>query len=154
MSRKADKGATLFPSRRHAKSFKGSESRTLQSEHAATKLDGILRKYATVGPEAAMLFGQRVQAMPFGVQEVADYQETLNRAVEVQRYFSALPSSTRAFFDNQPSNMLAFLQDEGNRDKAEELGLVVKREADGEDREPAPSPTSPPPAANGKEATK
>lgn len=38
--------------------------------------------------------------------------------------FMQLPATLRKEFDNDPVKLLAFLQDEGNRDRAVELGLI------------------------------
>lgn len=53
-----------------------------------------------------------------------DYQEAQNVVADAQRRFADLPAKTRKFFDNDPTLLLAFIQDPKNREKAAELGLI------------------------------
>lgn len=118
-----------LPSRKHSISFKGSQSRTKQAFRDGTRIDTILKRYATLGVDATIaphLFQQNMARMPFGVDVGRDYHAQLNAVVAVREYFEALPSRVRARFGNDPGQLLSFLSDEGNRKEAEELGLVVK----------------------------
>ena len=45
---------------------------------------------------------------------------------EAQARFMQLDAQLRKEFDNNPAKLLAFLQDEKNRDKAVELGLIER----------------------------
>lgn len=54
------------------------------------------------------------------------YQEALNLVIEAQDGFNALPAEMRARFNNDPGELLTFLQDENNRDEAITLGLIEK----------------------------
>lgn len=47
------------------------------------------------------------------------YDEAMDR-------FMQLPANVRKEFDNDPVKLLAFLQDDGNRQRAEQLGLVER----------------------------
>ena len=53
-----------------------------------------------------------------------EYQEAQNVVADAQRRFAELPATTRKFFDNDPTLLLAFVQDPKNREKAVELGLI------------------------------
>lgn len=55
---------------------------------------------------------------------IPDYQETLNKVNAALEMFSELPLKIRQRFNDSPTELLAFLQDESNRDEAIELGLV------------------------------
>lgn len=55
---------------------------------------------------------------------ISDYHTALNRVISAQNEFDALPAQIRARFDNDPANLIEFLNDEANRPEAEELGLV------------------------------
>ena len=61
---------------------------------------------------------------------VGDYHTALNRVIAAQDEFEALPAQIRARFDNDPSKLIEFLDDENNRPEAEELGLVEKAAAE------------------------
>ena len=54
------------------------------------------------------------------------YQAALNAVIEAQAGFDALPSKIRQRFDNDPAELLSFLQDPKNLDEAVELGLLEK----------------------------
>lgn len=60
---------------------------------------------------------------------IGDYHTALNRVIAAQDEFEALPAQIRARFDNDPANLIEFLNDEANRPEAEELGLVEKAAA-------------------------
>lgn len=61
---------------------------------------------------------------------VGDYHTALNRVIAVQDEFEALPAQIRARFNNDPAQLIEFLEDENNRPQAEELGLVEKAAAE------------------------
>jgi len=61
---------------------------------------------------------------------IGDYHSALNRVIAAQDEFEALPAQIRARFDNDPAQLIEFLQDETNRPEAEELGLVEKAAAE------------------------
>jgi phage internal scaffolding protein len=54
----------------------------------------------------------------------------MNRVIAAQDEFEALPAQIRARFDNDPANLIEFLENENNRPEAEELGLVEKAAAE------------------------
>ena len=57
---------------------------------------------------------------------IGDYHTALNRVIAAQEEFEALPAQIRARFDNDPAQLIEFLQNDKNRLEAEELGLVEK----------------------------
>ena len=72
------------------------------------------------------------------------YQDALNAVLDAQTEFNALPSKLRQRFNNDPAELLSFLQDEKNIDEAIKLGLVEKPSS--EPVEPAPEATPTPSA--------
>lgn len=61
---------------------------------------------------------------------IGDYHTALNRVIAAQDEFEALPAQIRARFNNDPAQLIEFLQDEANRPEAEELGLVERAAAE------------------------
>jgi len=61
---------------------------------------------------------------------IGDYHTALNRVFAAQDEFDSLPATIRARFDNDPANLIEFLNDENNRPEAEKLGLVEKAAAE------------------------
>jgi len=57
---------------------------------------------------------------------IGDYHTALNRVIAAQDEFEALPAQIRARFDNDPAQLIEFLENSENRPEAEELGLVEK----------------------------
>ena len=55
---------------------------------------------------------------------IPDYQETLDKVNNALAMFGELPLKIRQRFHDSPTELLAFLQDESNRDEAIKLGLV------------------------------
>lgn len=60
---------------------------------------------------------------------ISDYHTALNRVIAIDDEFMQLPANIRARFENDPEQLIAFLDDENNRKEAEDLGLVVKTTA-------------------------
>ena len=89
----------------------------------------------------------RPGAVSYGdFSNVGSFEECLNAVNEARGAFMALPAALRKRFGNNPGNLLEFLDDEDNRQEAEELGLLeIERseaaeppsEASGEPVEPA-----------------
>lgn len=60
----------------------------------------------------------------FGDLSGADFTEMAQQVAHAKSMFEELPSSIRNRFDNDPGKLLAFMDDEGNRDEAIELGMI------------------------------
>lgn len=100
------------------------EEPTLAQQHFKEECDIniILQKFSITGilPEAPL-------SPRYGdFSGISDYHTALNRVIAAQEEFDALPAQIRARFDNDPANLIEFLNDEANRPEAEELGLVDK----------------------------
>lgn len=58
--------------------------------------------------------------------EASDFQTAMQLVRQAEEQFLLLPADVRAQFGNDPGRVIAFLEDEANREKAIELGLVNK----------------------------
>lgn len=58
------------------------------------------------------------------VSNIQDYQTSLQTVFEAQQNFDALPSNIRSHFQNDPTQLLAFIEDDANYDEALKLGLL------------------------------
>lgn len=56
--------------------------------------------------------------------EISDYQDSLNRVLAAQQSFMELPAHVRKEFQNDPAQLLSFISDDKNYDKALALGLI------------------------------
>jgi len=58
---------------------------------------------------------------------IYDYHTALNAVIAAEDGFMTLPADIRSRFQNDPENLINFLNDEANRDEAIKLGLVDKK---------------------------
>lgn len=105
-------------------------SRTVQSEADMCDLNRIMDKYAL--PEA-FAFARSVpetrEAMYGDFSTLEDYQTSIAVVRKAEEDFANMPSNIRAYFDNNPANMLQFLQEpEKNYEEGVRLGLFKSRE--------------------------
>jgi len=61
---------------------------------------------------------------------IGDYHTALNRVIAAQDEFDALPAQIRARFNNDPAQLIEFMENSENRPEAVELGLVEKAAAE------------------------
>lgn len=57
---------------------------------------------------------------------ISDYHQALNLVLQAEDGFMTLPGDMRARFQNDPGQLLAFLENPANKDEAIKLGLVNK----------------------------
>jgi len=59
---------------------------------------------------------------------ISDYKTALDRVIAADEEFMNLPATLRARFDNEPANLIEFLENDQNRAEAEKLGLVEPKD--------------------------
>jgi len=104
------------------------EEPSLAQQHFKEECDinTILQKFNITGilPEAPL-------SPRYGdFSGIGDYHTAMNRVLAAKTEFESLPAQIRARFQNDPAQLIEFLQDENNRPEAEELGLVEKAAAE------------------------
>ena len=98
---------------------------TIQSEKDNCDINVIMNRYATCGtPLPYRTDG--VQPVYADVSELGDYMENFQRCKHAEEMFNALPSALRKELDNNPANLLPFIQDEKNKERCYEYGLLNK----------------------------
>ena len=100
------------------------EEPSLAQQHFKDECDinNILRQFNITG-----LLPEQTLSPRYGdFTGISDYHTALNRVMAAQDEFDGLPAQIRARFDNDPANLIEFLENENNRPEAEELGLVEK----------------------------
>ncbi len=65
--------------------------------------------------------------------DLGNYMDHMNKVVEANEMFEALPASIRKRFNNNPGDLIDFVMNENNRVEAEMLGLIEKIEANKEE---------------------
>lgn len=76
---------------------------------------------------------------------VLDYHSAMNAVLAAQDAFAELPATMRARFENDPYQLIRFLDDPNNRDEALALGLIDSKEP----RAAMPEPSEPASAPSG-----
>lgn len=104
------------------------EEPSLAQQHFKDECDinNILRQFNITG----LLPEQPLSPRYGDFTGIGDYHTALNRVIAAQDEFDSLPAQIRARFDNDPANLIEFLNDDANRPEAEELGLVNKGAAE------------------------
>ena len=98
---------------------------TIQSEKDNCDINVIMNRYATCGtPLPYRTDG--VQPVYADVSELGDYMENFQRCKQAEAMFNNLPSALRKELDNNPANLLPFIQDEKNKERCIEYGLINK----------------------------
>lgn len=98
---------------------------TIQSEKDNCDINVIMNRYATCGtPLPYRTDG--VQPVYADVSELGDYMENYQRCKQAEEMFNALPSALRKELDNNPANLLPFIQDKANESRCIEFGLINK----------------------------
>lgn len=101
-------------------SFDGEESLTHQSFKEECDINTIVRRFGLTGELPENL------RMPVSgdFTGVTDFHTAMIVVRQAQEEFLRVPAHIRARFANDPGEMMAFLEDERNRDEAVRLGLV------------------------------
>ena len=98
------------------------EEPSLTQQHFKDETDiiNILRQFIITGllPEAPL-------SPRYGdFTGIVDYHSALNQVIAAEDEFMSLPADLRARFQNDPAQLIAFINDENNRSEAEKLGLL------------------------------
>lgn len=110
------------PGRRRVQLICKDPSRTEQSHREECDINTLLKKSmsGTTDSPVGLTYGD--------FASIPDYQECVNRVIAAREDFESLSSDIRNFFQNNPANLIGFmnsLDDPKNLEKAVELGLVA-----------------------------
>lgn len=95
-------------------------SRTQQSFKDECDINEIVRKFGLTGE----IPGDFKVPVSGDFTDVMDFQSALNAVMAAEAEFMKLPGEVRARFQNDPQALLAFVEDDKNRDEARKLGLL------------------------------
>lgn len=104
------------------------EDATLTQQHQAEEADinNIIARFVRTGEMPSV--STRVP-LNEDVSEYGTYHEVLSAMKSAQARFYELPEAIRARFGDNPEELMQFLDEDENREEAEKLGLVVRKEA-------------------------
>ena len=118
----------------HPGSVNTDPSMTQQHFRDECDINNIIARYNKTGVLVDPLHPGTAQPSFGDFSSMLDYQEAQNIIIYANQAFALLPAYLRKRFNNEPAEMLQFLEKEENRDEAIKLGLV-KRPSD-----PDPAP--------------
>jgi len=100
------------------------EDASLAQQHFKDECDinNILRQFNITGllPEAPL-------SPRYGdFTGIGDYHTALNQVIAAEDEFMSLPATLRARFENDPAQLIEFLDNPENKDEAIKLGLINK----------------------------
>lgn len=104
------------------------QGRTKQAHKAECDINNILARYRRTG----ILDFQQKHEPQYGDVTSIDFQAAQFLIAKANGMFAAMPAALRARFDNEPAKFLAFVNDERNRNEAEDLGLLKAKPAEPE----------------------
>lgn len=101
------------------------EDATLTQQHFKDECDinNILRQFNLTGE----LPGSPMSPQYGDFTGIGDYHTALNQVIAAEDEFMSLPATLRARFQNDPAELISFLQNQENLDEAISLGLVDKK---------------------------
>ncbi|UPW41540.1 internal scaffolding protein [Peromfec virus RodF8_61] len=103
-------------------------SMTQQQFKEESNINNIIDRYKATGYLTDPLNPSTRKPIYGDFSEIPSYQEVCNVIAAANEAFDALPAALRKRFNNDPQELLDFLNDEANTDEAIALGLVDKDE--------------------------
>jgi len=85
-------------------------------------INNVMKKYRVTG----FLESNAQEAQYGDFTNATDFHDMKNRIIEAESEFARLPSHLRTRFNNDPGQLLSFLDDPENLSEAQELGLVER----------------------------
>jgi len=86
-------------------------------------INQIMQKYRVTG-----FLESNAQEANYGdFSNATDFHDMKNRIIDAESDFARLPSYLRTRFNNDPAQLLAFLEDPQNLSEARELGIIEDR---------------------------
>lgn len=112
------------------------KSKTQQHFKKSADINNIMKRALKTGVIGNPATATQRQPTYGDFTSVPDYKTCLNAVIQMETDFNRLPAKIRSRFENNPEQLLMFLNDKNNLHEAIELGLVPKPEP----VEPAPTP--------------
>jgi len=100
-------------------------TRTQQHFKDETDINNILRMFNITG----QLPSKAITPQYGDFTGIYDYHSAMNAVIAAEDEFMTLPATLRARFDNDPQELIEFLNNPENYDEAKKLGLVKNTEA-------------------------
>lgn len=102
-------------------------SMTDQSFQESCNINTIMDRFAKTGQ---LPNNMREPGQYLDLSSVGEYQDSLNIIATAREAFEALPSDIRKRFNNEPAELLSFMENPDNLDEGVKLGLFTKEQAE------------------------
>lgn len=99
-------------------------SRTKQAHKDECDINNILRKYQKTGMISHV---NKIKGKYGDFSNITNYQDAYLAIEQAHENFMGLPASIREKFQNDPSQLLEFVQDSKNYDEAVKIGIIEKK---------------------------
>jgi len=117
--------------------FTNQKSMTNQADMDSADINKIMAKYEKTGVLIDQLGIERKPS--YGdFSEVPSYHEALSAVRRIEVAFNTQPAYIRNRFNNDPQELMSFLEDPNNRAEAIKLGIITEEKQ--ADAVPAPAP--------------
>lgn len=103
------------------KTINNDPTKTQQQFKDECDINNIMNKYTSTGQFTHLTSKQGTYG---DFSQITDYQEMLHTVKYAQDAFAALPADIRKRFNNDPGQLLEFVQNDKNYDEGVKLGLV------------------------------
>ncbi len=126
---------TVYGEKQRVQTVFSGVTKVEQCHRDSCNINSIMSRYHKTG----LLPGRGAPGFYGDFTNVLSYQDSCDKIMESNVRFMSLPAEVRKEFDNSPAKLLAFLENDDNRDKAIELGILSKPEPS-VDPDPKPEP--------------
>lgn len=100
-------------------------SLTQQQFKKQTDINNIMKKFKNTGEITHL---NRKRGVYLDSTTAQSYQDSLQTVIDAQNAFHSLPADLRKRFGNDPSELMAFMENPKNYDEAVQLGIIQKKE--------------------------
>jgi len=98
------------------------KTKTQEQWAKSCDINNIMARYLKTGSLEHVR--QRNDGVYMDLANIKDFHESMNQVLHAKETFDSLPAKTREYFKNSPNELIMFLQDKKNQEKAYELGLA------------------------------
>jgi len=129
---------------RHGQKIEG-DSLTQQHMAADADINNIVNRHLRNPMRVPLGNPMATRQAQFGDFSSIDFQTMQNAVADIEQQFAGLPARIRARFQNQPYQLVRFVENEENREEALKMGLLQPEFEDVfEEEKPVPKPPEEP----------
>lgn len=102
------------------------DGKTQQHFRDEVNINSIIQRYKKTGVLGDPSRQSLARKALYGDFTALDFFQAQNMIAGAQQAFMSLPATIRKRFNNDPGEIIAFLENDENRKEAEELGIIAK----------------------------